>query len=54
MQGRVQITTDGLKAYINAVDAAFPTDEEVDYAQLVKLYGPKYGTSNNERKYSPG
>ena len=53
IQGRVQITTDGLKAYINAVNVAFPTDDEVDFAQLVKIYGPESGCSNNERKYSP-
>lgn len=54
INGRVQITTDGLKAYIHAVGSAFPTDEEVDFAQLVKLYGPEVGNSSSERKYSPG
>jgi IS1 family transposase len=34
---RIQLTTDGFKPYINAVDDAFGTD--VDYAQLVKIYG---------------
>lgn len=53
LKGKVQLTTDGLKAYLNAVDAAFPTDDEVDFAQLVKLYGPEAGTSSTERKYSP-
>lgn len=53
IKGRVQLTTDGLKAYIKAVDAAFPTDEEIDFAQLVKIYGPETGCSTNERKYSP-
>lgn len=52
IKGRVQLTTDGLKAYIFAVDAAFPTDEEIDFAQLVKLYGPETGSSITERKYS--
>ena len=33
----VQITTDGHKAYLYAIDTAF--GGEVDYAQLVKLYG---------------
>jgi hypothetical protein len=33
----VQLTTDGHKAYLYAVDAAF--GGEVDFAQLVKLYG---------------
>lgn len=34
---RVQLTTDGHKAYIQAVEEAFGAD--IDYAQLVKLYG---------------
>lgn len=34
---RVQLTTDGLKAYLRAVDNAFGDD--VDYAQLIKIYG---------------
>lgn len=53
IHGRVQLTTDGLRAYVQAVDAAFPTDDEIDFAQLVKIYGPESGCSNNERKYSP-
>lgn len=35
---RVQLTSDGHKAYLEAVEGAFGAD--VDYAQLVKLYGP--------------
>ena len=34
---RVQLTTDGHRAYLEAVDTAFATD--VDYAMLVKQYG---------------
>jgi IS1 family transposase len=37
IQGRVQITTDGHKAYLSAVEEAFGAD--VDYAQLQKIYG---------------
>lgn len=39
---RVQITTDGLKVYIAAIDESFGAS--ADYAQLVKLYGnaPEY------------
>src|SRR5215213_1585225 len=48
LSGRVQITTDGLKAYISAVEDAFGGD--VDYAQLVKIYGP---APEGERRYSP-
>ncbi len=37
LSNRVQLTTDGHKAYLEAVEGAFGAD--VDYAQLVKLYG---------------
>jgi len=37
LANRVQLTTDGHKAYLNAVEEAFGAD--IDYAQLVKLYG---------------
>lgn len=37
LANRVQLTTDGHKAYLTAVEGAFGAD--VDYAQLVKLYG---------------
>jgi IS1 family transposase len=54
IKGKVQLTTDGLKAYLDAVDAAFPTDDEIDFAQLIKIYGPSTGEANStERKYSP-
>jgi len=48
LANRVQLTTDGHKAYLQAVEGAFGAD--VDYAMLVKLYGdtPEQG------KYSPG
>ena len=46
---RVQITTDGHKAYIEAVEGAFGMD--VDYAMLIKLYGTP---SNPDTRYSPG
>ncbi len=45
---RVQLTTDGLRLYLNAVDDAFGMD--VDYAMLVKLYGRP---SESETRYSP-
>jgi IS1 family transposase len=38
LANRVQLTTDGHKAYLDAVEDAFGAD--VDYAQLVKLFGP--------------
>ena len=37
IKGRVQLTTDGHHSYLLAVDGAFSGD--VDYAQLVKVYG---------------
>jgi hypothetical protein len=37
LANRVQLTTDGHKAYLEAVEGAFGDD--VDFAQLVKLYG---------------
>ena len=46
---RVQLTTDGHKAYLNAVEDAFGDD--VDYAQLVKLYGA--APENAKGRYSP-
>lgn len=45
---RVQLTTDGHKPYLVAVADAFGTD--VDYAQLVKIYGEGPKT---EARYSP-
>ena len=45
---RVQVTTDGLKAYVKAIEGAFGGD--VDYAQLIKLYGP---APEQEKRYSP-
>jgi IS1 family transposase len=37
LAGRVQITSDGHRAYLEAVEAGFGAN--VDYAQLIKLYG---------------
>jgi IS1 family transposase len=49
LRGRVQLTSDGLKAYVEAVEGAFGAD--IDYAQLVKLYGNDVGQT--EVRYSP-
>jgi IS1 family transposase len=52
LANRVQLTTDGHKAYLTAVDAAF--GGEVDYAMLVKVYGTPLGaTATNASRYSP-
>lgn len=50
LSNRVQLTTDGHKAYLEAVEGAFGGD--IDYAMLVKLYGD-LGGKTAERKYSP-
>ena len=48
LANRVQLTTDGHKAYLEAVEGAF--GGEVDFAQLVKMYGP---TVTAPGRYSP-
>ncbi|HWF65799.1 MAG TPA: IS1 family transposase [Acidobacteriaceae bacterium] len=48
MKTRVQISTDGLRAYVGALENAFGAD--VDYAQIVKVYGSE---EINNRRYSP-
>lgn len=45
---RIQLTTDGLKAYVEAVEGAFGCD--IDYATLIKLYG----NDSFDLKYSSG
>jgi len=45
---RVQLTTDGHRVYLNAVESAFGS--EIDYAMLVKIYGHD---SANDTRYSP-
>jgi IS1 family transposase len=37
LKNRVQLTTDGYKVYLNAVEGAFGCD--IDYAMLIKIYG---------------
>ena len=51
LANRVQLTTDGHKAYLEAVEGAFGGD--VDYAMLIKIYGSATGTKGHEKKYSP-
>ncbi len=48
LRNRVQLTTDGHRAYLDAVEDAFGAD--VDYAMLQKLYGSPL---ENETRYSP-
>jgi IS1 family transposase len=51
LSNRVQLTSDGYRPYLQAVDSAFGID--IDYAQLVKYYG-EHVSASPERKYSPG
>jgi IS1 family transposase len=48
LANRVQLTTDGHKPYLEAVEGAFGAD--IDYAQLVKRYGED---PTAEKRYSP-
>ncbi len=50
LTSRVQLTTDGHRVYLDAVPASF---DEVDFAQLVKLYGEAPSGGASERRYSP-
>ena len=49
LANRVQLTTDGHKAYLDAVDGAL--DVEVDYAKLVEIYGSS--PESMKGRYSP-
>ena len=49
---RVQITTDGHRMYLEAMEAGFGGD--VDYAMLIKLFGPAGNPQAPEARYSPG
>jgi hypothetical protein len=47
LANRVQLTTDGHKVYLDAVEGAFGS--QIDYAMLVKVYG----ATQEETRYSP-
>lgn len=49
---RVQITTDGHKMYLDAMEAGFAG--EVDYAMLIKHFGNQANNYAPEARYSPG
>ena len=52
LASRVQLTTDGHRAYLEAVEDAFGAD--IDYAMLVKIYGKGDGSDRTtEARYSP-
>ena len=46
---RVQLTTDGFRVYLEAVEGAFGS--EIDYAMLVKMYGAD--PAADQTRYSP-
>ena len=48
LANRVQLTSDGHRPYLEAVESAFGS--EIDYAMMVKLFGKQYGF---EGRYSP-
>ena len=48
LAGRVQLTTDGHRMYLEAVESAFGRD--VDYAMMIKMYGQEL---ESEKRYSP-
>ena len=48
LANRIQLTTDGYKLYIEAVENSFGAD--IDYAMLHKVYG---SSSEPETRYSP-
>lgn len=50
IKNRPQISTDGLRSYIEAVENAFGAD--VDYGMAIKQYGADSGEHHQERRYS--
>ena len=51
LTNRVQLTTDGLKVYLEAVEGAFGGD--IDYAMLIKMFGDDASKKGHAKKYSP-
>ncbi|HVS26339.1 MAG TPA: IS1 family transposase [Burkholderiales bacterium] len=51
LANRIQLTSDGHRAYLYAVESAFGSN--IDYSMLVKLYGTPQG-KEEARRYSPG
>ena len=48
LKNRVQLTTDGHRMYLEAVESVFGS--EIDFSQLVKIYG---NTEESQKRYSP-
>ena len=51
MKNRLQISTDGLKAYVEAIDSAFGGN--VDYGQIIKTYGTEQSVEAQRRYSAP-
>lgn len=51
LANRIQLTKDEHHAYINAVEDAFGAD--IDFAQLIKVYGNAGQSKEDQRRYSP-
>jgi IS1 family transposase len=51
MKNRLQISTDGLKAYVEAIDWAFGGN--VDYGQIIKTYGTEESVEAQRRYSAP-
>jgi len=52
LASRVQLTSDGHRSYLNAVEDVFGS--EIDFAMLIKVYTEGNAGEGAERKYSPG
>lgn len=52
MKNRVQISTDGLGAYVAAIEAAFGA-HNVDYGQIIKTYGTEESIEQQRRYSAP-
>jgi hypothetical protein len=50
LKNRPQISSDGLRAYVEAVENAFGMN--VDYGMIIKSYGVDKGEHHQERRYS--
>jgi IS1 family transposase len=50
LRNRPQISTDGLRMYVDAVEEAFGMN--VDYGMIIKNYGSDTGEHHQERRYS--
>lgn len=55
---RLQITSDGYGAYIDAIAKAYPLHNDVDYAEEIKVYAssgqPGVSPNSAASRYSPG